>query len=66
MELIKLERYSDDSLKKLNTAANEHFNGRREDKSAMVQALLSNATARQISVNLSIRKTKIREALAAA
>ncbi|MFA5715754.1 MAG: hypothetical protein WC998_08435 [Candidatus Paceibacterota bacterium] len=66
MELKKLEQYSDSSLERLDTAADEHFNGKREDKSALVQAGLSNATARQISVNLNIRKTKIREALAVA
>lgn len=66
MDLKSLERHSDNSLERLDTAAEEHFNGKREDKSAMVQAGLSNATARQITANLNIRKTKIREALAVA
>ncbi|HJZ06324.1 MAG TPA: hypothetical protein VJ327_10840 [Patescibacteria group bacterium] len=66
MELKKLEQHSDNSLERLDKAADEHFDGKREDKSAMVQAGLSNATARQIGANLNIRKTKIREALAVA
>ena len=66
MDLKKLEQHSDNSLERLDKAADEHFDGKREDKSAMVQAGLSNATARQISANLNIRKTKIREAFAVA
>ncbi len=66
MDLKKLEQDSDNSLERLDKAADEHFDGKREDKSAMVQAGLSNATARQISANLNIRKTKIREAFAVA
>jgi len=66
MDLKKLEQHSDSSLERLDKVADEHFDGKREDKSAMVQAGLSNATARQIGANLNIRKTKIREVLAIA
>jgi len=66
MDLKKLEQHSDNSLERLDKAADEHFDGKREDRSALVQAGLSNATARQIGANLNIRKTKIREALAVA
>ena len=66
MDLKGLEKVSDKSLVRLDIAADEHFNGKREDKSAMVQAGLSNATSRQISANLNIRKTSLRESIAKA
>ena len=63
MELKKLESFSDRSLERLDNVADEHFSGKREDRAALVQAGLSNATARQISANLNIRKTVTREAV---
>jgi hypothetical protein len=66
MQLKELEGFSDRSLSRLDKGAEEHFDGKREDKSAMVQAGLANATARQIGANLNIRKQNMREKIAAA
>lgn len=64
MKPKKLEGFSDKALSRLDTVAQEHFSGERDNKSAVVQAQISNATARQISTNISVRRQAMRESLA--
>jgi len=64
MKPKNLEEISDKVLHRLDQVADQHLKGTRDNSSAVVQAQISNSTARQINTNISIRRQAMRESLA--